>query len=388
VVIAALVVVQLVRTVPAQSAAPAPAPSVVVPGGAALPWPPTGQGAVAISDVGGIRTSGPQQPAPIASLAKMMTAYLVLQDHPLTAGETGPSIPISSADVATYAADLAASDSVLQVTLGESLTEQQALEALLVPSADNIAQLLAQWDSGSVAAFVAKMNTTAQGLGMTHTTYTDPSGLSASTVSTASDQVVMARTAMANPVFASIVGMGSATFPVGGTVQNYDYEVGHDGIIGIKTGSDSAAGGCWAFAAQRTIAGTAHTVYGVVLGVAATSLGLLEPALTAGVTLANAVPYSVRLITALPAGSVVGYIDAPWRTRIPITTVTAMKGLAQAGHAVTFVVHLSQPGGRTVYAGEPMGTVTTPDVVGVDSSRLMVGRSGSGPSLQWRLTRR
>ena len=63
--------------------------------------------------------------------------------------------------------------------------------------------------------------------------------------------------------------MPAATFPVGGTVQNYDYDVGHDGIIGVKTGSDAAALGCWAFAATRSVAGTTQTVYGVVLGIPA-----------------------------------------------------------------------------------------------------------------------
>src|SRR5690242_19683580 len=49
----------------------------------ALPWPAQGQSALEVVGVGGFGTSGAVRPAPIASVAKLMTAYLVLHDHPL-----------------------------------------------------------------------------------------------------------------------------------------------------------------------------------------------------------------------------------------------------------------------------------------------------------------
>ena len=107
-------------------------------------------------------------------------------------------------------------------------------------------------------------------------------------MSTPTDQLIVSRKAMAIPTFAGIVAMQSATFPVAGTVQNYDYDVGHDGIIGIKTGSDTAAKGCWSFAATRTVAGSKQIVYGVVMGIPADATGLVEPALSAGTALADA----------------------------------------------------------------------------------------------------
>jgi serine-type D-Ala-D-Ala carboxypeptidase (penicillin-binding protein 5/6) len=385
VVLVALVVVQLVRTPPAQSVSvPEPA-SLDVAGSPSLSWPASAEGALEVAGV--VRTSGRQVARPIASLAKMMTAYIVLRDHPLTTGESGPSITVTPTDVAFYDLDAASSGSVLAVTAGEVLTEQQALQALLVASADNIAETLAQWDAGSITAFVTKMNATAKSLGMNHTTYTDPSGLEDTTVSSARDQLVMAMQAMALPAFASIVAMPEVTFPVGGTVQNYDYDIGHDGVIGIKTGSDSESLGCWAFAATRTVAGTARIVYGVVLGVPGTSLGLVEPTLDAGVALADAVPATVQAVSVVSAGAVVGHVDAPWRHgQVPVTAVRAVSGLAQAGRRVTLRVDLRRPSGVTVRKGElvghlvadfPGGTVTTP---------LVAGASGAGPSLPWKLT--
>jgi len=390
----ALGVVQIVRSVPPQTTAITGPHSVVVPGTSTLPWPSIGSAAIAIGKTGTVRVHGSETPEPIASLAKMMTAYIVLQDHPLLGGQAGPSIPVTAADVTKWKRDVANSDSVLQVATGESLTEQQALEALLVASADNIANLLAQWVAGSTSAFVAKMNATAHSLGMDHTHYADPSGVDTTTVSTASDQLIIARKDMAIPAFADIVAMPDATFPLAGTVQNFNYDVGHDGIIGVKTGSTTTAGGCWAFAANRTIGGVKRVVYGVVLGIPGTSAGLVEPALAAGVALANAVPGTVSSMTVVPAGTVIGYVRAPWRsTPVPITTVHAIDGLVDNGTRVEFHVAVSQPSGRTVRKGDRLGTLSTNDVTKTSTPKsaittpIVAETTGSGPSLTWRLTR-
>jgi D-alanyl-D-alanine carboxypeptidase (penicillin-binding protein 5/6) len=110
------------------------------------------------------------------------------------------------------------------------------------------------------------MNDAARSLGMTHTRYTDPSGYDDATVSTAADQVRIVEQAMSLPVFASIVAAPSVTLPVAGTVHNTDTLLGYDGFVGVKTGSDDAAGGCFAFRAIRWIDGRRTTITGVVLG--------------------------------------------------------------------------------------------------------------------------
>jgi D-alanyl-D-alanine carboxypeptidase len=68
---------------------------------------------------------------------------------------------------------------------GEKLTELRALQAMLIPPGDNIVSLLARWDAGSQAAFVAKMNAAAGSLGLRSTRYTDVSGADPATASTA-----------------------------------------------------------------------------------------------------------------------------------------------------------------------------------------------------------
>ncbi len=101
---------------------------------------------------------------------------------------------------------------------------------------------------------------------MTDTHYTDPSGFDDGTVSTAADQVRIVDRAMRLPTFAAIVAMPSTQLPVAGTVYTTDALLGHAGFVGVKTGSDSAAGGCFAFTAIRRIHGRRRSITGVVLG--------------------------------------------------------------------------------------------------------------------------
>jgi D-alanyl-D-alanine carboxypeptidase (penicillin-binding protein 5/6) len=229
-------------------------------------WPAYGQAAFIRTGQSEIQAGPNQHAAPIASVAKVMTAYLVLRDHPLRLGQDGPTIALTDADVADTERRRGQQESVVSVAAGEQLTERQALQALLLPSANNIAAVLARWDAGSVDRFVSAMNATARSLGMTDTRYTDPSGYDDATVSTGADQVRVVIRAMRVPVFASIVATRSAILPVAGIVRNTDALLGHNGFVGIKTGSHDAAGGCFAFRAIRSIDGKRTAITGVVLG--------------------------------------------------------------------------------------------------------------------------
>jgi D-alanyl-D-alanine carboxypeptidase (penicillin-binding protein 5/6) len=228
-------------------------------------WPEFGQAAVRIGQ-SRVQAGPNQHAAAIASVAKVMTAYLLLRDHPLRPGQDGPTITLTDADVADTERRRRREESVVSIAAGEQLSERQALQALLLPSANNIAAALARWDAGSTERFVARMNATARSLGMTNTRYTDPSGYDDATVSTAADQVRLVDRAMRLPVFASIVATASAELPVAGTVHNTNALLGRNGFVGVKTGSTAAAGGCFAFRAIRWIHGKRTAITGVVLG--------------------------------------------------------------------------------------------------------------------------
>jgi D-alanyl-D-alanine carboxypeptidase (penicillin-binding protein 5/6) len=228
-------------------------------------WPQRGQGAYVLGD--GIPAVSPhQQPVPIASLAKVMTAYVLLKHYPLSETGTGREFVVEPGDVADTAARRSEDQSIVDVREGERLTERDALMAILLPSANNIAVLVARQVDGSVAAFVAEMNHTAQALGMSHTTYTDPSGFDPHTVSTALDQLLLARTVAHDDTLAAMMATTSYVLPVAGRVTNTDTLIGHDGFVGMKTGSDDAAGGCFMFRSWRYTDRGNEPLTGVVLG--------------------------------------------------------------------------------------------------------------------------
>jgi len=280
-----------------------------------LPWPAAGQAGLSVAGIGDLGTSGAvATPVPIASVAKVMTAYQVLTDHPLAVGQDGPAITVTRDEAAAYARQVAVNESVVPVTNGEKLTERQALQALMLASAGNVALILARWDAGSVDAFLTRVGATAAHLGMTHSTYTDPSGLDRGTVSTAPDQLLLARAAMSRPAFAEIVAEKSAVIPVAGAIRNFNTLLGQDGVIGVKTGSTLAAGGCLMFAADVPLGSSTQRaqrllrVYGIVLGQQGTSSTILPHALTAAQRLVAAARSTLGTATVAQSGSRVAVV--------------------------------------------------------------------------------
>jgi D-alanyl-D-alanine carboxypeptidase (penicillin-binding protein 5/6) len=357
------------------------------PATASIEWPDVRESAATVSGFSQTWETGRQQEVPIASVTKMMTAYLILRDHPLSSGSSGPTITITVADVAAYKAAIANDDSGVKIAAGEELTERQALEALMLPSADDIAWALADWDDGSLTAFAAKMNAQARAMGMDNTDYTDPSGVASSTVSTAHDQLILVRAAMEVPAFAQFVSLRSATIPVAGTITNFNSETGEDGIIGVKTGSTNEALGCWAFAVRREVAGTERTVYGVVLGAPGNLSTMVPAAINAGVNLAgNVAGKAVQQVTVLPAGSVVGHISVPWsNASVAIVTTRALTGLAPSGSHVTVRTTSADPG-STFTTGQQVGSITATGLISGSTTTPVVVQGSSGkPTGLWRL---
>jgi len=320
-----------------------------------LAWPVLGQAAVTIPGIGSLGTSGPvRTPQPIASLAKVMTGYVILADHPLAAGQRGPTLTVTAAEAGAYQAELAANESLIPVRAGERLTERQALEALLLPSADNIAQILARWDAGSRAAFVRKMNAAATGLGMRHTRYTDPSGYAPSTVSTAPDQVKLAKAAMRDTAFAAIVAESAATVPVAGLVHNRNTLLGTDGVVGIKTGSATYSGGCLLFAAARTIASRKVTLYGTVLGQPGDLTTLLPNVMTTSQRLIATAENALTRATVVTTGQTVAEMIQPGR---PARRLTSPRDLTVIGWpGLSFDLAVTAKAGRIALTLTSSGT--------------------------------
>lgn len=284
----------------------------------ALPWPAQGEAYLDIEGMGPIGASGPSEAeVPIASVTKTMTAFQVLKDHPLAVGEDGPTIEVSPALFAV-ARSADASESGIAIQAGEELTERQALEGMLLPSAGNMARLLAAWDAGSVPAFVDRMNAEAHALGMNHTTYADPAGIDSNSRSTAHDQVLLGEQALNDPTMASIVSLKSAQVPVAGLVSNTNHLLGVDGDIGIKTGSTSAAGGCLLFATRSVVDGVPVTMVGAVLGQPGPLWSIMDRAQTVARGLIEAAQRSLVTTTVAHSGKTIAVLHQRGHADIPL----------------------------------------------------------------------
>jgi serine-type D-Ala-D-Ala carboxypeptidase (penicillin-binding protein 5/6) len=279
-------------------------------------WPAYGESAIGATQFGVLATHGPQTPLPTASVIKVLTALAVLQKKPLATNEAGPLITITAEDVASYNSYIARNGSVVGVAAGEQLTESQALEALLLPSANNIAETLARWAFGSLDAYVTYANSYAKTLGMQHTTVTDPSGLSNATVSTPSDLILLGEAALDHPLLARIVNQVSATIPVQGAIYNVNNVLGQEGIVGIKTGNNDGDAGCFLVAAKQIIGVHIVTAIGVIMGGPD-----LPTVLHDALPLVQSMKSDFTSVHVVSADQTVGSITVPWSGTVPITAM-------------------------------------------------------------------
>nr|BFD84248.1 D-alanyl-D-alanine carboxypeptidase [Streptomyces sp. Xyl84] len=350
-------IVQALRPLPAPGLALTAKDSYTFEGSKlTLPWPGEGQGWMDVEGVGTMDHFGEQTPAPIGSVAKTMTAYIILRDHPLKVGQEGPKIKIDPQAEKEGGYDKTGDESTLNtVKAGQTLTEKQALSAVMIPSANNIARLLARWDAGSEAAFVKKMNATAKELGMANTTYTDPSGLTKTTVSTAEDQVKLGDQVVKNPALVAITSAASWTDPSGKNWPNWNELPYRMGAIGIKTGSTTAAGGNLLFAARKKVGGETVTVVGAILGQRKSPI--LTTVNQVSKTALEAAKGALTSAKILKKGDVVGYVDDRLGGHTPVVVTEDVTAVGWAGSKVKVSFAPDQVP-HSAKAGTKVGTLT------------------------------
>ncbi|MGV9993485.1 D-alanyl-D-alanine carboxypeptidase [Streptomyces sp. NPDC003374] len=352
-------IVQAVRPLPAPTLALTAEDSYTFDGSRpALPWPAEGQGWMDVNGIGTMGNFGKQTPVAIGSVAKTMTAYIVLRDHPLKPGEEGPKIQVDATAEKEGGYDKDGESTLNTVKAGDVLTEKQALSAIMVPSANNIARLLARWDAGSEAAFVKKMNATARELGMTGTTYTDPSGLKETTVSTAHDQVKLGNAVVRMPALVAITSAPSWTDPSGHKWSNYNRLVPYNGAIGIKTGTTTAAGGNLLFAAHKQVGGQTVTVVGAILGQHRPPI--IDTVNAVSKTAMLAAQEAMTSAKILKKGDVVGYVDDRLGGHTPVVVTQDVSAVGWAGLRVK-LSFAADDVPHTAKAGTRVGTLTVGD---------------------------
>ncbi|CUM40529.1 D-alanyl-D-alanine carboxypeptidase [Streptomyces gardneri] len=382
-------IVQMVRPLPAPVLTLSAAPTFTFEGGELqMPWPNEGQGAVEVEGVGSMGQYGPQKPAPIASVTKTMTAYVILRDHPLKGSQKGPEIEI---DKKAAEQGKAEHESTAAVQEGQTYSQKELLELLMIPSANNVARLLARWDAGSEAAFVEKMNAAAKDLGMTQSTYTDPSGLLDSTVSTPQDQLKLAKAVMQYDVFREIVNMPNVTVEgIPGRIENNNNILLEPGVSGIKTGSSTPAGGNLLWSANTIVDGQNRRILGIVMGAKdAADLGKkLQLAIDNSLKLIQQAQKDVTSAVVVRKGQVLGHIDDGLGGLTPVVATKELKAIGWPGLKVKLEL---TDGGKAVphagKAGDVIGQVSIGTGAGKVSAPVALEKDLVEPGFDKKLTR-
>ncbi|WP_143666744.1 serine hydrolase, partial [Streptomyces sp. rh207] len=354
-------IVQVMRPLPEPSLELTAKPTYTFEGGETkLSWPGQGQSAVMVDGVGSLGSEGAQKPAPIASVAKVMTAYVILQEHPLKGDAEGETITVDQkAEDESKRPD----ESTAPLTKGQQLSQRQMLQLLMIPSGNNAARLLARWDAGSEDAFIDKMNDAAKKLGMTGSTYTDPSGLEKTTVSTATDQLKLAQAVMRNEVFRGIVDMPEIEIEgIDGKIYNNNNLLLQPGVSGIKTGSSTPAGGNLLWSANTKVDGKVLWIYGAVMGQQAGTgrvYDSLELSLQNSLKLIKDAQEAATSATVVKKGDVVGYVDNGFGGQTPVVATKNLKAVGWSGLEVELKVTDNGKGiDHTAKAGSEVGMVT------------------------------
>ncbi len=207
-----------------------------------------------------------------ASTTKIMTALVALEA--VKNEEVSLSQPLTLSEAAFKTLDADGSSIALKV--GESMTLEGLLQGLLIASGNDAAVVIAEGIAGSEEQFVARMNEKAKELGLKNTTFVNPHGLhNENHVTTAYDMARLAREAMKNPVFRSIVECAHIYLPATNmsdkryfintnnlvSRMRYPYYF-YDKATGIKTGSTDSAGYCLVSSAEDKGKSVVAVVFG------------------------------------------------------------------------------------------------------------------------------
>jgi D-alanyl-D-alanine carboxypeptidase (penicillin-binding protein 5/6) len=194
---------------------------------------------------------GAHERRPIASLTKLMTAYVAMQ-----AGDPGKRVVVPAQPVGT-------DESNIELNPGTHWPRDVLVRAMLIVSANDAARALAVDIGGTEPQFVSMMNAAAADLGLHDTNFANPVGLDDPLqYSSAADLATLSLTLMSDPDFAATVKRTSAKLHGRDFAGTNDLLTKYDGADGIKTGHTEGAG--WCLVASATRGGTRVVV--VVLG--------------------------------------------------------------------------------------------------------------------------
>lgn len=356
--------------------------SIDAPAGPATELPTSGQAALANADGTQILAAGGTAEAvPIAGLARALTALIVLEAKPVSGDDRGPAVPVTSADFDRQQKLEADGFGTVPVFPGDTWTERDALEAILLGGSNNHAELLSTWAFGSADAFRVAAEKWLTEHGLTDTVLADATGLSSDSVSTAPDLARAAALLGTNPVLGGILTHAPGSLASERGVRAQPARITGDGLTVLQLGYTERAGfGLLALDSVPTSAGA--------FPIGAASLrsdtwASLQSETEAAQKLAR------EAVTASPIvepGTAVAVVRSPWGDSARAITGESKAVPTWRAQAATLTLHPKAD--LSLFAkDESLGTVVA--AVG-DEPGTTIGLSADAailpPSLGWRLT--
>lgn len=354
-------------------------PSIATPAAAETSLPPYGASAIAAVGYDGLLAqAGSTEALPLASIAKVVTALTVLDAHPLSDDDPGPSVTMTAADVASYEDYVARNGSVAPVTAGEVYTERELLEIMLIDSANNYATTLAHWAFGSTEAYLAAARDWLARNGLEGITIVDTSGLDPGSTGTVADVIRLGELALENPLVAEIVGTKSLEIHDIGTVKNTNALIGQEGIDGIKTGTLDTFGANLLFSATLEVGSHTVELVGVVLG------GPDHPTINAAIAdLVRQARAGFREVPLIQDGDPVAEYETPWDETASAVAGESASIVVWGDTAVSSTATVAPI--RLAAKGDEVGTVVFTAGRQTVTVPLVLSRDVEDPGPWWRL---
>lgn len=348
----------------------APAPA------ATMTWPTTGSAAVGIQGMTPVASTA--SAGEIASISKVVSVMMVLDELPLKVGEQGPSFAFTLADAREFWRYRSMDQSSLDVPVGGSLTEYQMLQGVMLGSANNYIDRLAKEIWGSQRGFAEASAKWLSDRGIEGVTLASPSGFSEANVAPPAALIQIAELAMANPVFAEIVATRSADIPGAGVVTNTNQMLDDPGVVGVKTGTLTR----WHLLTAKDVAfgDTTVRLYTSVLG----QVGNTERLDATRQLLSEMETTLAEQPPSVPSRTVVGRVSTEWGDRVDVVTDADARVLLWNGSDASATTSFSLGDKRS--AGAEVGTLTVEGPIGTATASVSLADDITQPSAWWRLT--
>ncbi|MGO1539227.1 MAG: D-alanyl-D-alanine carboxypeptidase family protein [Leucobacter sp.] len=323
--------------------------------------------------------SNSDEAVPIASLTKLITALVCLEEAPAADGGASPVYTVGPDHTAIYNHVLSRNGIALPAPDGIELTTKQVLELVLIPSANNYAIAYGNWVFGDEQKFVAAVKDWTERHGLDSVNITEASGLSPENVANPADLIRVMQLALEDPLIAEVVAEPWVDIPEIGQFENSNPLLGEAGVVGLKTGTLDLAGYNLSVAREETEGDRVLVALTVVLD----RDDGIERANDARTALdgADDTTTTVEILAeGAPTGSVV-----TWTGRE--VGLVAEKGITETlipGEHVDLTVQLGEVNESA--KGTTVGAVRAEGPGGLEQSPVFTDGGIEEPDLWWRLT--